>query len=455
MPRKPGSYKKGSYKKPRRPTRRKKKSQVTRIVVITLGFVLLLFFSLYGLNYLKQNSSSDFSKERLSASEMDNLIKEIDNSLTGAFFDVGISSKNIESKRIYNKELEKLTWEYKDMRIVPEKGIGPAKIKKALEDSIFAKFPVEHEVKSGRNSLTAYIKINDVTTHKVRFDFNDQKPVQAKSKKEKTKKAAKKPEQEKTKDKTIKSSDKSRASIPKKETIDRNITKPKIVIIVDDIGQNKGPIDQLLKIPAPITFAVLPNLPYSNYAADKADNKGWDVILHMPMEPKESSGYTAADAGDNALLVGLPKDVILSKLNKSLSSVPHAKGVNNHMGSKFMENGELTELILTDLKSKGLIFVDSKTSSQSKGYETALDLGMKTAQRDVFLDNSSKSSQYVKDQLKKLVDISKKRGYAIGICHPYPATVKALSEMIPKIEDEVEVVSISTIVNQGSKLGRN
>ena len=175
----------------------------------------------------------------------------------------------------------------------------------------------------------------------------------------------------------------------------------------------------------------------------------------MPMEPKESSGYTAVDAGDNVLLVGLSKDVILSKLNKSLSSVPHVKGLNNHMGSKFMENGELTELILKDLKGKGLIFVDSKTSSGSKGYETALDLGMKTAQRDVFLDNSSKSSQYVKDQLEKLVDISKKRGYAIGICHPYPGTVKALSEMLPEINNEVEVVSISTIVNQGSKLGRN
>jgi len=249
--------------------------------------------------------------------------------------------------------------------------------------------------------------------------------------------------------------DKSRASKSKKGTLIKSSPKSKIVIIVDDLGLNKKPIDQLLKIPAPITFAVLPNLPYSSYAAEKADKKGWDVILHMPMEPKESSGYTAVDAGDEVLLMGLPKEAILSKLNNSLSSVPHVIGVNNHMGSKFMENGELMELILKDLKGKGLLFVDSKTSSESKGYETALELGMNTAQRDVFLDNLSKGSQYVKDQLEKLVDISKKRGYAIGICHPYPATVKALSEMIPQINDEVEVVSISNIVNQGNKLGKN
>ncbi|MCH7517994.1 MAG: divergent polysaccharide deacetylase family protein [Candidatus Dadabacteria bacterium] len=443
MPRKPRSYKKS-----RRPARRKRNARVSRIVLFTIGFILLVFFGLYGLNYLKQNVSSDFSNERLSATEMDNLIKEIDRSLAGAFFDAGISSKNIESKKVYNKGLEELMWEYKDMKIVPEKGITSQKVKKSLEDSILTKLPVKHEFKDGKNSLTVYFKINDVTTHKIQFVFNNQKPTLAKTKKGK-------PEQEKLKEKKIKTSDKSKTSISKKATLNKNYTKSKIVIIVDDLGQTKKPIDQLLKIPASITFAVLPNLPYSSYAAEEADKRGRDVILHMPMEPKESSGYTAADAGDSTLLVGLPKDVILSKLNKSLSSVPHVKGVNNHMGSKFMENRELTELILRDLKSKGLMFVDSKTSSESKGYETALKLGMKTAQRDIFLDNSSKNSQYVKDQLKKLVNISKKRGFAIGICHPYPGTVKALSEMIPEIKNEVEVVSISNIVNQSSKLGRN
>jgi len=443
LPRKPRSYKKS-----RRPARRKRNARVSRIVLFTIGFILLVFFGLYGLNYLKQNVSSDFSNERLSATEMDNLIKEIDRSLAGAFFDAGISSKNIESKKVYNKGLEELMWEYKDMKIVPEKGITPQKVKKSLEDSIFKKFPIEHEIKSGKNSLTAYFKINDVTTHKIQFDFTNRKQPLSKPKKEKA-------EKEKLKEKKIKTSAKSKTSISKKETLNRNYTKSKIVIIVDDLGQTKKPIDQLLKIPASITFAVLPNLPYSIYAAEEADKKGRDVILHMPMEPKESSGYTAADAGDSTLLVGLPKDVILSKLNKSLSSIPHVKGINNHMGSKFMENGELTELILRDLKSKGLMFVDSKTSSESKGYETALELGMKTAQRDVFLDNSSKNSQYVKDQLKKLVNISKKKGFAIGICHPYPGTVKALAEMIPEINNEVEVVSISNIVNQNSKLGRN
>ncbi len=102
-----------------------------------------------------------------------------------------------------------------------------------------------------------------------------------------------------------------------------------------------------------------------------------------------------------------------------------------------------------------MLFVDSLTTPHSKGYKTALKLGMKAAQRDIFLDHSAKDSKNVKEQLRKLIGISKKRGYAIGIGHPYPGTVKALSEMIPEINGEVEVVSISNIINIGSKVGKN
>ncbi len=452
MPTKPTKPK--TTKRPRRTTRRKKNARVSRIVLFTVGFILLLFFGLYGLNYLKQNASSNYLGKRLSATEVDNLIKGVDRSLTGAFFEAGISSKNIESKKVFNKEEGNLTWEYKDIKISPEKGVTSKKVKKILQDSVIEEYPVEYKFESGKNSLVTFIRINDITTHKIKFEFDKQ--IKSQATKEKPKKVAKTNQQKKVeKALTTKNTKKKEAANSKKEAITNAYPKSKIVIIVDDLGMNKKPIDQLLQIQAPITFAVLPNLPYSSYAAEKADKKGWDVILHMPMEPKESSGYTAVDAGDNALLVGLPKDAILTRLNNNLSSVPHVKGVNNHMGSKFMENSELTELILKDLKKKDLLFVDSKTSGQSKGYETALRLGMKTAQRDMFLDHSAKDSKHVKEQLRKLIEISKKKGYAVGICHPYPGTLKALSEMMPEINKEVEVVSISNIINSGNKLGRN
>lgn len=237
-----------------------------------------------------------------------------------------------------------------------------------------------------------------------------------------------------------------------KKAAPRDGHKPRVAIIVDDIGQHKEPIDRLLKLEGPLTFAILPNLPYSKYAAEKAHQRGWDVILHLPMEPMESSGYSGEDAGEDALLVGQSKEAILARLDKNLSSFPYIEGVNNHMGSKFMENDELMDLVLERINSKGLYFVDSMTSAKSVGYKKAAGMGMKTVKRDVFLDLSSKGPDYVKSQLKKLVEISGKNGTAVGICHPYNATIEALTEYMPVMEGEVDLSNASDVLSSGKEV---
>ncbi len=241
-------------------------------------------------------------------------------------------------------------------------------------------------------------------------------------------------------------------AVKKDEIAGSAVFEPKVAIIVDDIGMSKGPIDKLIELPAPVTLAVLPNLSYSRYAAEAARNKGLDVMLHLPMEPMESSGYTGSDAGEDALLVGLPKEAVLAKLDENLSSVPYIKGVNNHMGSKFMENQELMDMVLEEIGGRGLFFIDSLTSSGSVGYKTALKMGMKTGKRDVFLDDSSKDAAYVKSQIERLVGIAEKNGYAVGICHPYPGTVEALTEMMPQIDGRVDIVPVSSILTGGSEV---
>lgn len=273
-----------------------------------------------------------------------------------------------------------------------------------------------------------------------RFDYNRRKPNNREEKIAKEKKTRKTVELAKL--------PKQRPSIVGSDRKIFDKEKPRVVIIVDDLGSKKEPIDKLLEIPAQLSFAVLPNLPYSKYAAEMAYKNGRDVILHLPMEPTDSSGYAAVDAGDGVLLMGLPKDKILDKLEKDLVSIPYIKGVNNHMGSKFTENSELMELVLEKIKSKGLFFVDSKTSLRTTGLQVAKKLGMKAAERDIFLDDGDLQAKgYVRSQVEKLIRLSKEKGYAIGICHPYPDTVKTLSELIPEIKKEVDIVPVSGVVN--------
>lgn len=220
--------------------------------------------------------------------------------------------------------------------------------------------------------------------------------------------------------------------------------RPGVILIIDDLGGDKESIDRLLKIKQPLNLAVLPHLPHSRYAARAAYRGGMDVILHLPMEPKYSSGYSADDAGEGVLLLGFSIDQIRKELRRNIMAVPNVAGVNNHMGSKFMENEEPVRTVIRELKARDLYFVDSLTTPNSRGYAVAKQLGVKTLKRDVFIDQSEQGKEYTIKQLDQLVRIAEKKGIAVGIGHPYPRTIDALAEYMPKIEEKVEFMKISS-----------
>ena len=227
------------------------------------------------------------------------------------------------------------------------------------------------------------------------------------------------------------------------KTAKKKPKRPGVVLIIDDLGGDKDSIDRLLRIKQPLNLAVLPHLPHSRYAARAAYRGGKDVILHLPMEPKYSSGYTADDAGEGVLLLGFSIDQIREELRRNIMAIPNVAGVNNHMGSKFMENEVPVRTVMKELKARGLYFVDSLTTSDSRGYSVAKQLGVKTLKRDVFIDQSDRGKEYTMEQLDRLVRIAEKNGIAVGIGHPYPETIDALAEYMPRIEEKVEFMKIS------------
>lgn len=425
----------------------------SRVLALTLGFFVVLVLGLYGLYHLKKHVSPEKPSPVVTTGKVSGLVKDADRILTGVFFDLGISAHDIESKNVYRKKVDGVGWDYKEIVVRTPGGVDGKDIKSAFEKSFSGKPSFGWKFVSSGDSLIAELRISGFKTHRVDFMLGSRKTLPANMAKEKGGRAEKEALAKKEPDRMDKPVKTAESEVPKGEP-GKRLYKPRVAIIVDDIGMSKGPIDKLLGFPLPVTFSILPNLPYSKYAAQRASDKGWEVMLHLPMEPIESSGYTAADAGEDALLVGMPKDATMARLKKNLSSVPYITGVNNHMGSKFMQNEVLMEMVLEEIKRRGLFFIDSMTSSGSVGYKTALNLGMKTGKRDVFLDNSSKQASYVKLQIEKLVQLSEKNGYAIGICHPYPGTIESLAEVIPAISARVDIVPVSMVLTQGKELSQ-
>lgn len=413
----------------------------SRALVYGLTFVVVLVLGLYGLYHLKKGMPAREGTGAVTTGSMSGLVKEADGIISAAFFDLGISAGDIKSKKTYERSSGSVRWDFRDIIVAAPGKAGNKDIQDVFKKSFASRKPYELTFGTPGGKLAAELKSEGYKTHRITFE---RAPVKT-------------PPQKVVKEKKDVSGEPSgdagkTDAVPRRE--DRagaGAFRPKVAIIVDDIGMSKVPVDKLIELPAPVTLAVLPGLPYSKYAAEAANKKGWDVMLHLPMEPMESSGYMGSDAGEDALLVGLPKEAVLAKLNKNISSVPYIKGVNNHMGSKFMENQELVELVLEEIERRGLFFVDSQTSAGSVGYKTALNLGMKTGKRDVFLDNT-KDPEYVKSQIEKLIERARKNGYAIGICHPYPGTVQVLAEVMPEIGERVEVVPVSSVLTPGGEI---
>ncbi len=199
--------------------------------------------------------------------------------------------------------------------------------------------------------------------------------------------------------------------------------RPALAIIMDDLGRSLPVARELIATGLPVTFSVLPNTRHAAETATLAHRYGREVMIHLPMEPL---GYPAADPGRDALMVALSDQELRRRFLHYMEVVPYAVGGNNHMGSRFTADARGMQVVLKQMRQEGLFFIDSRTSGASVAAELARDLGVPTASRDVFLDNRQDVAA-IEAQIEKLVQTARSRGRAIGICHPYPQTIRALT----------------------------
>ena len=199
----------------------------------------------------------------------------------------------------------------------------------------------------------------------------------------------------------------------------------RIAIIIDDIGLRREPVEKLLAAGIPLTFSVMPDQPHTKELAATIAAAGQEVMLHLPMEPEDDKEN---NPGAGALLVTEPDEDIRAAIGHDLGQVPQAKGVNNHMGSLFTQNARKMEVVLLELKTRNLFFIDSRTAPASVGYALARRLGLKTAVRRVFLD-SGPDAEAIAGNLRLALALAVKEGTVVAIGHPYPATVAAIESL--------------------------
>ncbi len=217
-----------------------------------------------------------------------------------------------------------------------------------------------------------------------------------------------------------------------------------IALIIDDLGQDPLVLRELLDLGIPLTVAILPNCRFSGEAARRANEAGMEVLLHLPMEPH---GYPAHNPGQGALLTTMDDTELSQQLALDLDGVPYARGVNNHMGSLFMEDEKRLEVVFRELGRRHLFFVDSRTTANTKAAEAAAKTGIRFLSRSAFIDNGADSEETYQILTRTIDDGRQNRRHGrILIGHPYPSTVRALKRLLREMPDsDVDWVTISNL----------
>jgi len=198
-----------------------------------------------------------------------------------------------------------------------------------------------------------------------------------------------------------------------------------IAVIIDDIGYDLRLVEELVRTGAPLAFAILPHTPHAVEAARLLHGAGKEILLHMPMEPRS---YPAENPGAGALFVHVNDEEIRRRIKASLAAVPYISGVNNHMGSRFMEDEAKLLVVMKELAKRGLFFVDSRTTPDSRGRAAAARAGVRFLERAVFIDHPPGYATALANLIHPPREELEKLRPLLLIGHPFPGTVRALKE---------------------------
>ena len=218
------------------------------------------------------------------------------------------------------------------------------------------------------------------------------------------------------------------------------VSGPMVSIIIDDMGFKDKVCVELIGLDLNLSFAFLPFGPHTAAQLALAHARKRDILVHVPMEPQDSQWLP----GQGALFTAMNAREIRQTLEQDIAAIPHAVGINNHMGSRFTEQRAGMQACLALLRQHDLFFVDSATSARSTGFALAREMGVKTARRDIFLDNSQEP-QKIRMQLDALFDLARKKGSAIGIGHPHQATLDVLRQYQAALPDNIRLVGVSRL----------
>ena len=225
--------------------------------------------------------------------------------------------------------------------------------------------------------------------------------------------------------------------------------KPRIAIIINNLGLSATYTEQILKMmPKNVTLSFSHISPQLKKWVREARQKGYEILIDLPMEP---IGFPRNDPGRSTLLTSLNEVENLNRLEYIMVQSGGYVGLLSTHGDKFTLNSELLLPILKSIKTRGLLYVDSRTTSQSLGPELSSNIQLPRAFNNVFIDKTP-SRDYITTKLRELERIAVDKKFAVAIAQPLPLSIEIISEWTSELKEKgIALAPITAIADKQSQ----
>jgi len=381
--------------------KKKKRGAFFLLSSILLACLIILGLFLFLSDNISEKSFPVYEEIYSVSSDFNDKIGEVDKLIYESLFEVGVDEKDIFFLDVIPMHEKGYEWDYAELLIKLPNRDNAIGLENIIDNKLSRLKPsVKYDKEESSNiEIVCSIYTLGLFTHKIKLIYKEQ------------------------------------GKIVRKDL-------PKIAIIIDDIGYDHELAVSFLDLDLPLSFSVLPWAPHSIEIADKASKKGSELLLHLPMEPKN---YPDLDPGPGAILTDMEEDEIRKIIREDIKQVPGLRGVNHHMGSYFTERRDKMKIVLKELKKHNLFYVDSRTTNLTVAYDLAKEMGVPAAKKSVFLDNDL-SLKAIKFQMERLLGIARYSGTAVGIGHPHRETLKVVQDYLYQLKTDFRVVPVSELV---------
>ncbi len=231
---------------------------------------------------------------------------------------------------------------------------------------------------------------------------------------------------------------------PVEPTLTPGRNQPRIAILIGGMGLSpQATAEAISRLPADVTLAFAPYGNNLQRQVDRARADGHEVMLQVPMEPFD---FPANDPGPRTLLSNLSPDQNLDRLHWSLGRFTGYTGITNFMGAKLTSTPAALRPMLTELRSRGLVFVDDGSSPRSQAPQLARDLGLGHARATVAID-ADPTPNRIDAALAQLEEEAQRNGSALGVGAALPLTIERISRWARDLDRRgIVLVPVSAII---------